>query len=488
MAKNKLVSLLLLAAMLTTVSCGDSLPEGNDDIQSSDADSTTAAAKGYSYPDKNFDGKELTILNYSDMWECTMALDFAEQTAERLDDAIYSRNRKVEDKLGFKLVETAMQYPGWSNRTDSIDIIMQNVISDDQTYDTAYVPVSFKPALMTEGYLYDLYELPGLNLDEEWWDQNIVDSLAINGKLFAVTSPLHLMAVDMSWVMLFNQDMMDDLKLEYPYQLVKDGNWTLDKFSEYVKNVVQLNGDDGFQPYSRDGNAVYGIAHHTTSFEGFIYAAGNQLITRDGDEYTINLENEHLYNTLDKLYEIFDKTNGNREGGTDASLDNLYYTMFRENRAMFLTCELKTASVMRDMNDTFGLLPYPKYDENQDSYYTLMNASSCVLTVPSNIEDPEFVGITLDALSYESLQSVLPEYYDVSLSQKGLRNEESIEMLDIIRSTRGIEFSRILGITSSICSKLISLQDASDKSYASTIASNKSIVAENLEKILNVMS
>ena len=155
---------------------------------------------------------------------------------------------------------------------------------------------------------------------------------------------------------------------------------------------------------------------------------------------------------------------------------------------MFLTCELKSASVMRDMDATFGLLPYPKYDESQENYQTLMNASSCLLTVPNNIEDPEFTGTVLDALSYESLQSVLPEYYDVSLSQKGLRNDESIEMLQIIRNTRGIEFARIFGVTTSLLEKLRALADSGSDTYVSVIASNKAQVAENLQKLLDSLN
>ncbi len=484
--KKRLVSLLLLAAMLATAACGDNADKGNETTASG---GTTVSSDdgGYAYPDKNYGGEELNFMNYATMWECNMAIDCTEQSGDRLENVIYNRNRKVEEKLGITIVEHAIEYPGWSGITESIDSLMQSIASGDHTYDVAYIPLAFKPGLITEKYLYNLYDLPGMNLDSEWWDQNMINSLTINGNLYAATSPLHLMSIDMSWVILFNQDMMEDLKLELPYQTVKDGNWTLDKFAEYVKASVSLNGDDGFQPFSAEGNSVYGIAHHPTAIEGFMYAAGNRLVVEENGNYSINLENEHFYNTLDKLYALFDKTNGNREGNSDVNADNSYYGMFRENRAMFLTCELKTTGVMRDLNQTFGLLPCPKYDESQEEYYTLMNANSCVLTVPQDVRNPEMVGYALDALSYESLQTVIPEYYDVSLSQKGLRNEESIEMLQIIRESRGIEFSRILGVTNDIVSKLSNLQNSTDKSYASTIASNKNAVAENLEKLLDAM-
>ena len=487
MKKTRILSLLLLASVFATASCGGGSTDDKETSPSGGETTTSAEQTGYKYPDKNFNGKEFTVMNYSNMWECVMALDFAEQTGDRLDDAIYNRNRKVEEKLGFRMNEVATEYPGWSALTTTIDQLMTGIMAGDKTYDAAYIPISFKPGLVTEGYLYDLYQLPGMNLSEEWWDQAMVNSLTIDGKLFAVSSPLHLMALDMSWVTLFNQDMMDDMKIEYPYQLVRDGKWTIDKWNEYVTKAASLNGDDSFT-YSKDGKATYGIAHHPTAIEGMIYAAGNELVVNGKNGYELNLESERLYNSLEKIYKLLDKTNGNREGGTDSNQANFYYSMFRESRAMFLTCELKSASVMRDMDATFGLLPYPKYDESQENYQTLMNASSCLLTVPNNIEDPEFTGIVLDALSYESLQSVLPEYYDVSLSQKGLRNDESIEMLQIIRNTRGIEFARIFGVTTSLLEKLRALADSGSDTYVSVIASNKAQVAENLQKLLDSLN
>ena len=482
MTKRRIIASALLVAMLATVSCGGEAKDPETTTAGGNGETTAEEETGYKYPDKNFGGREFTVMNYSNMWNCVTALDFSEQTGERLDDAIYNRNRKVEDKLGFKMKEVATDYPGWSAMTTTIDALMNGIMAGDNTYDAAYIPISFKPALVTEGYLYDIAELPGINLDGEWWDQVMVDSLTINGKLYAASSPLHLMSLDMSWIMLFNQDMLDDRKMEYPYQLVRDGKWTLDKWGEYVTAFAQLNGDDSFT-YSKDGHATYGVAHHHEALQGLIFSAGNRLVVENNGKYELNVENEHLYNTLDKLFNIIDYTNGNVEGSTDGS-DRDYYKMFRENRALFITCELKSANVLRDMKSTFGLLPYPKYDENQESYLTLMNASGCLLTVPNNIKDPEFTGTVLDALSYESLQTVLPEYYDVSLSQKGLRNDDSIEMLQIIRNTRGIEFARVFGVTSDLLSSLQSLASSGSKEYVSTIASNKTKMTQNLNTLM----
>ena len=63
----------------------------------------------------------------------------------------------------------------------------------------------------------------------------------------------------------------------------------------------------------------------------------------------------------------------------------------------------------------------------------------------------------LDALSYESYRDVLPLYYGQTISQKGLRDEDWIEMLSIINETRVSESGLIFGVTSGLVNALKSL-------------------------------
>jgi len=113
--------------------------------------------------------------------------------------------------------------------------------------------------------------------------------------------------------------------------------------------------------------------------------------------------------------------------------------------------------------------------------------NSTFLTVPKTQNDPERTGVILDALTYESYHDVLPIYYDVMVSQKGLRNEDSIEMLDIIYNTRGIEFSNIFGITNSFVSSYNSQIKSESLSLASLAASAKEGINANIEKVLTAI-
>ena len=58
------------------------------------------------------------------------------------------------------------------------------------------------------------------------------------------------------------------------------------------------------------------------------------------------------------------------------------------------------------------------------------------LCVPMTTSDPERTGIVLEAMAAESMYTVTPAYYDVALKGKYARDEESLDMLDIILESR----------------------------------------------------
>lgn len=88
------------------------------------------------------------------------------------------------------------------------------------------------------------------------------------------------------------------------------------------------------------------------------------------------------------------------------------------------------------MDEDFGIIPWPKYDETIDNYYANVDAGCNLFIVPVTNPDPEKASVILEALAYESYLTVIPTYYDVVLTTKFTRDAESVEMLDIIRAGR----------------------------------------------------
>ena len=93
-------------------------------------------------------------------------------------------------------------------------------------------------------------------------------------------------------------------------------------------------------------------------------------------------------------------------------------------------------------------------------------------------------GLILDALSYECYKTVLPLYYGQTISQKGLRDEDSIEMREIINETRRSEPGMIFGITTNLVNSLTTTIQTAAGDAASVMASNKEAVEGYIEELV----
>lgn len=84
----------------------------------------------------------------------------------------------------------------------------------------------------------------------------------------------------------------------------------------------------------------------------------------------------------------------------------------------------------RDVEENIGILPYPKYDEEQKEYISLNWGG--LMGIPASIQNTEMVGAVLELLAWNSAETVIPAYYDVMLDGKLARDEDSVAMLDLL--------------------------------------------------------
>ncbi|MGM9625726.1 MAG: hypothetical protein ACI3XM_08460 [Eubacteriales bacterium] len=80
----------------------------------------------------------------------------------------------------------------------------------------------------------------------------------------------------------------------------------------------------------------------------------------------------------------------------------------------------------------YGVLPFPKYDEAQEKYYTFADIFCMLMGIPATSAEPEFSGFMLEALSAASSTTTLPAYYEISCKTKYSYNAATGEMLDLI--------------------------------------------------------
>ena len=99
--------------------------------------------------------------------------------------------------------------------------------------------------------------------------------------------------------------------------------------------------------------------------------------------------------------------------------------------------------------------------------------------------DAEMSGTLADALNYLSKEIVWPVYRGLVLEQKNLRNEESIEMLDIILNSGMPELATIYGVGTGALDSIASKLLKGDTGIASVIDSKKSGIEKTIEKVNN---
>ena len=237
--------------------------------------------------------------------------------------------------------------------------------------------------------------------------------------------------------MYFNKTIFDELGLDYPYELVEYGEWTFDEFEKLVKQGAKdLNGDGVMNP--EDDQYGYFAKEWQTPIS-IIYTGGQRIYTKDEEgipRLTLNsVKTTDIYDTYFDLLEheasfIWFTDNPRNYDGPN---------VFSEGRAMFGDGNLGEAKIFRSMEDDFGVIPLPKF-EYGDDYATIVNGFSHVVIMPVTVEDEEKTGAIVEALCAIGHRDVLPAFYDVSLKTKFARDNESEDMMDIIRESIVYDF------------------------------------------------
>ena len=158
--------------------------------------------------------------------------------------------------------------------------------------------------------------------------------------------------------------------------------------------------------------------------------------------------------------------------------------IFTDGRALFsFGLIADAATIVPSIDFSYGLLPYPKWDETQENYGTMLQRS-CYALIPVTVEDKDAAGAVLEALSSESYRTLVPEYCEVSLKTRYSQDDDVSRMFDLVINSivydPGEIFSGQLGSPSSDFRAVIL---DNKPNWASAIAKKKDSLIEKMNKI-----
>ncbi len=356
-----------------------------------------------------------------------------------VDSAIYRRNQHIKEKYDVDIVnEDIVRYSSAMGGGDGYNKIYSAYMSGESLYDAAMIGTYDVASLAYNGTIKDLNSLPHIDLTKSYWDSRANEDLALNGKMYYTTGDISVADNRATYVLFFSKNMVNMYGLESPYDLVRDDEWTLEKFCEMVKSVGADENQDGIY----DKNDTFGLLTPTDTHLAILSAADERISSiNDKGEIELTFYNERVVNLYDMYLQLVnDHTHTYNyqynyvTGATGLSSTNEErVSMFNSNHALFYSHTMFYMDYLRDIESDFGIVPYPKFDKTQENYGNLVSAwHSQFLCVPVNVANPERTGIILEELAYQGKKLLTPAYYEKTLNGQYVRDEESSEMLDII--------------------------------------------------------
>ncbi len=388
----------------------------------------------------DFGGEDFGIMYVNDVngyYEEVEAVEKVDSSSSSavINDAVFSRNTLFEEygNLEFVLIPISVHSVGSKMLAEVSAGANDFFLNISTAYQAAY--------LATKGQLYNYFDLD-IDYKQSWWDQGPQD-FAIKGKVFFMNGSFDIIDDDMTFVMMFNKKMQKDYHVDNLYQVVKDQAWTLNYFNSVVSTISAETSGDG----KWNEEDTYGFATPSSVGTSFFYGAGLRYIRFDAsmDKPELVLTGALMEKALDVLAISREIVHENHStyvaplGESEKALNN-----FKEGRSLFY-CEI--ARVLRtlnaQMNAEYGILPQPKYDEQQEHYYTWVANNSSALAMPSTVgaTDTESLARVLELYAILSQKFVRPAYYEHLLTTRNVRDAESSEMLDMIYPYRTYDMS-----------------------------------------------
>ena len=449
--KQRLTALILVLALLASLaSCSAKNPETEDQTQTSAGDSAEIQTADVSetpaepeetaiplgIPEEDNGGRDFHMLVPNEK-----AYEFVtEATGEVVNDAIFERSNKTADLFN---ISFSYQYEpgGWDDRDSYNNFVKNAVLAGDSTYDIATGFIVCSLPLYLQGSLMDFMTVADLNLSNPWWMNGQYDDLNIDGHLFCVFGDANLSVYKDCSVVYFNKQVLTDFGLENPYDLVREGTWTMPKFLSMAEQVVvDLNGDTKIDP---ETDAI-GAYAQGVPIRAFQTAMDVKVIDTDeeGNRVEVGLT-ERLVQAHDWATNFL-RTDVDSLYGEMGAVDNYQFChILAENRSLFHCSYIYIieGDVMRNMEADFGIVPYPKFDEQQARYKTQIGTSSNVMFLTKTTSDPNLSCRVMEALNYYSMLDVIPTYYTVALENKYTRDKDVPEMLALIREGMTMDFA-----------------------------------------------
>lgn len=418
---SKILALLLAALLVVPMlaACGDTGDDNTDTTGGAETEATTEKQPAVA---KNTYDSEFTVIYCADTFnEGYFFIEEDErQPGNDMDDKVYERALNVEEYLGVEIIaENGGTFQEYT-------VPLKNAISaGDDSYQMVMTHVYMEVAsLITSNFLRDFRDFESLQLEEDYWNYSLMEDLSINDKMYCGYNDFCLANC---YLIGFNKDMVAEYTnaIGDLYEQVRNKTWTLEKMIEYASLVSHDNGDGKW-----DDQDTYGFACYAwVPLISFQHSSNIPIVKEGADgEFYISpmVDNADKIVKLDEM--IYDFMNA-ESTYTWSPFDGKPTLSLKSGRVMFEIVNNYSLVATKEEDVKVGVLPYPLWDSNQESYKTL--SWNGVLGIPTTVQNDEMVGDVIEMLAWYS-EPVNTAFYETLLGSKVADAPEDVEMLNIV--------------------------------------------------------
>lgn len=487
--KKKTLALILAALMLssTLLACAKDEGTPNDTTAAPSGDTTTAPEgaettdptvdeNGYlldSLPnDLNFEGATVGILHWNSEEE---EFEIEEITGDILNDSIYKRNETVQNRLNVKFTFTEQKGDNGS-RADFLNFVQKSYQAGERAYDIIATYSRTSGMLAINGLCYDLNSVQYLDFEKPWWPERMLDTQTIGDKLYFISGDASTNLIHLTYGMYYNKDMLEQYQLEDPQQLVLEHKWTQDKLIEMTTGIFKdLNGNN-----TADNADQFGFCGVNYGFDAFYTGSGLRLVDPSEESLLVispDFTGEKIIGMVEKL--------GAWAATDDVYVASNYQPCFYNGNVLFCQNRLYMASkYLREAGFSYGVLPTPLYDENQENYISVVGNPYTNYCIMSDCDEPDRAGAIIEAWGSAAYRLTTPALFETNMKVKYSEDDINAQMFDIIHDTIDFDLGRVFSNDLNYMSEMPSKAIESNSPWASMASKYEKVLGSMMKKIV----
>ena len=379
-----------------------------------------------------------------------------------IPDTIYKRNQRVEERLGIYISVTERS-GNVSNASKFVQFVNQQWQNGDH-FDIVAAHTRTESMCASRGLLKDLNDISGsyIDLDKPWWSDDLTKNATISNRLFFATGDISANLLQMIYCVYFNADALGSLTDndpdKSPYAMVANNTWTLANMIELTKDYY-IDVNDNREIDLNDKLAVIGEYY---AWPALLHGCNIPIASRDINTGALMLNSDFKGEKAQRVMDnillpwIQDTANGGglvtfdtQRKDDDAFLSgNVLFYLVENGRAL--------TALKGSANFEYGCVPAPKYDSDQDTYYSTVRQTVTLYGIMSNVPGDELQMVTaaVECLASTSYRMASPVIFGEQIQYNASASSQMRQMQQLIKDTAFFDLARIFAAeTSYVCDK-----------------------------------